>query len=288
MIIVRLKGGMGNQMFQYALGRSLSIKNRVPFKIDISSYKIENEVKRRYDLGIFNIVEDIAEEKEIPLLYRNLNDNLFLSKINSAINKFMKNKGKETSFSFDSKVLGLGSDIYLDGYWQSQKYFIDIEDIIRRDFTLKKKLSLNIENLKELIKKENSLCIHVRRGDYVGNKKHEVVGRDYYDNAIEKMERLTKIDNIYVFSDDIKWCEENMKFEFPTTFVGEEYAGENAEGHLVLMSACNNFIIPNSSFSWWAAWLSDYKDKIVIAPKQWFGDKNINTDDLISNEWIRI
>lgn len=288
MIITRLQGGMGNQMFQYALGRDLSIKYGVPFKIDVESYKIKNAVERHYDLDVFNIVEDIANEKEVPFFYRNSNRNLFLSKLNSVLNKFLKNKGKETSFSFDSNILEVGLDIYLDGYWQSPKYFENIEDIIRKDFILKNKLSLNIENLKEVIKKENSLCIHVRRGDYVGNSHHEVVGQEYYKQAIEKMKSLTTIDKIYVFSDDIKWCEENMSFEFPSMFVGEEYAGQKAEGHMTLMSACHNFIIPNSSFAWWSAFLSENKDKKVIVPKQWFPDESINSSDLIPKEWIRI
>jgi hypothetical protein len=122
----------------------------------------------------------------------------------------------------------------------------------------------------------------------VGNSFHEIVGKDYYDRGIERIKSLTKIDKIYVFSDDVKWCEDNMKFEFPTMFVGDEYSGVKAEGHMALMSSCHNFIIPNSSFAWWSAWLSTYKDKIVIVPKQWFVDSSINSDDLIPSGWIRI
>jgi hypothetical protein len=144
--------------------------------------------------------------------------------------------------------------------------------------------------LAEIIKKENSLCVHVRRGDYVGNTNHEIVNKDYYDKGIDKLKVMTNIDKIYVFSDDIRWCEKNLKFDIPTMFVGDEYAGEKAEWHHILMRSCKNFIIPNSTFSWWAAWLSDSRNKIIIAPKQWFPNSSIHADntDIIPDNWIKI
>ena len=96
------------------------------------------------------------------------------------------------------------------------------------------------------------------------------------------------VEKIYVFSDDIEWCRANLSFGIPTMFVGDEYAGEKGEGHMYLMSKCKYFIIANSSFSWWGAWLALFKDKIVICPKQWFGDASIDTSDLIPESWIRI
>jgi hypothetical protein len=291
MIIVKLKGGMGNQMFQYAIGRALSIKNNTKLGLDLA-YLLDktprsNFTFRNYDLDIFNIHAEIIPQTKINFINKTFKGKLgvyfdFLKR------KFIKSLGIEKSFNFDSSILGLKGDVYLDGYWQSPKYFEMIEDVIREDFTLKYGLPLSTKNLIEVIEKENSVCIHVRRGDYVGNKFHEIVGKEYYNNGIDLISKKIKIDKIYVFSDDIKWCEENMKFEFPVMFVGEEYAGEKAEGHLMLMKSCKNFIIPNSSFSWWAAWLSNYKDKIVIVPKQWFGNGSINSDDLIPKEWIRI
>lgn len=296
MIITRLQGGMGNQMFQYALGRALSIKNGVPLGLDLTFLldrtpipNFTNFTFRNYDLDVFNIQANVVSKKDIPFLYRKHNLGIFMRYIDYFRRKLISTPGKEKKVcSFDSSILELGVDAYLDGYWQSPKYFESITDIIRRDFTLKNKLPSHIENLKEVIKNENSLCVHVRRGDYVGNSFHEIVGKDYYDKGIEKIKSLTKIDKIYVFSDDTKWCEENMKFEIPTIFVGEEYAGVKAEGHMALMSACRNFIIPNSSFAWWGAWLAPYKDKIVVVPKQWFVDESINSDDLIPEGWIRI
>jgi len=293
MIIVRLQGGMGNQMFQYALGRALSIKNEVPLGLDLTFLldrtPIPNFTFRYYDLDVFNIQANVASKNDIPFLYRKHNLGIFMRYIDYFRRKLINTPGKEKKVChFDPVIMALESDVYLEGWWQSYKYFEDISDIIRKDFTLKDKLPLHIENLMEVIEKENSVCVHVRRGDYVGNSNHEIVGKEYYDLGIEKIKKTVKIDKIYVFSDDIKWCEENMKFSFPTMFVGQEYVGVKNEGHLMLMKSCKNFIIPNSSFSWWGVWLSEHKDKIVIVPKQWFGDKTINSDDLIPKGWIRI
>lgn len=291
MIIVRLKGGMGNQMFQYALGRALSIKNNTELELDITFLLDRtpraNFTFRNYDLDLFNIKAKISSQVEISSFYRILTSKLGLF-LNYFYKKFIRLDGVEKSFNFDENILNLKDGCYLDGYWQSYKYFEDISDIIREDFILKNPPSLKIQNLKEVIEKENSLCIHVRRGDYVGNKNHEVVGREYYDGSVLKLRSLVRIDKIYVFSDDIKWCEENMKFDLPVMFVGVEYSGIKDEGHLFLMQSCKYFIISNSSFSWWGAWLSNHKDKVVIVPKQWFPDISINSDDLIPKEWIRI
>jgi len=290
MIIVRLKGGMGNQMFQYTLGRALSLKYNVPLKLDLSFLSITtprlNLTLRNYDLDVFNIKADI-----VPLRNICFTDRLFKGlsgKIFESLRLLSFSKGVEHSFCFNPYVLNIGPNGYLDGYWQSPKYFEGIEDIIREDFTFKNKFSDKIIKLGEEIKSCNSLCVHVRRGDYVGNKNHEIVGKEYYNKAIEKMKTLTKIDKIYVFSDDIKWCEENMNFEFPTMFVNKQYTGEKNEGHLFLMTQCKNFIIPNSTFSWWGAWLSDNKNKVVIVPKKWFPFMIFNKDDIVLKEWIRI
>jgi hypothetical protein len=291
MIIVRFKGGMGNQMFQYALGRALSIKYNVPLGFDLS-YLLDttprlNFTFRNFDLDIFNIKGEIVPSKKVPFVNR-----IFKGKVGQVFDYmrryFSFGKGIERSWYFDKSILDIGPDAYLDGYWQSQKYFENIADIIRSDFTLKNKLPINIENLKEVIKKENSLCIHIRRGDYVGNKSHEIVGEEYYKKAIEKMKTLTKIDKIYVFSDDIKWCEENMKFDIPVMFVGNEYAGKKAEGHMALMSACKHFIIPNSTFAWWSAYLSESKNKIVIVPIKWFPWTIKNDNDIVPEGWIKV
>jgi hypothetical protein len=273
MITVKLKGGLGNQMFQYALGRALSLKHKVPLGLDISTYEIKDpRVARYYALDVFNITGNALSK--IPLRYK--------------LHNFFSYPGKEKYFNFDPAILQLSDGAYLNGYWQSPKYFEGFKDIIKKDFTLKNFPASNIQTLAEEIKSQNSLCVHVRRGDYVGNKFHEVVDNEYYRKGLDRISTMTTIEKIYVFSDDINWCKENISFEIPTFFVEDEYSGEKGEGHMYLMSKCKNFIIANSSFSWWGAWLATYENKIVICPKQWFGDASIDTSDLIPKEWIRI
>jgi len=272
MIIVRLKGGLGNQMFQYALGRVLSLKFDTRLKLDtyFLNLNIKGVTKRNYDLDVFDIKAEVSN---------NIFTSFFLS-----LFKYKREKG----FHFDEDVMNVGGDVYLDGYWQSPKYFKGFEDAIKRDFKLKNIPAKNIQDLEGEISSTDSVCIHVRRGDYVGNKVHETISLDYYKSGLEIISQKTNVKKIYVFSDDIKWCRENLSFPKPTVFVDESFAGEKGEGHMYLMSKCKNFIIANSSFSWWAAWLCDYNDKIIVCPKKWFTDESIDTSDLIPKEWIKI
>ena len=295
MIIVELSGGMGNQMFQYAAGRALALKNNTELGLDLSFLldrtphpKFQNFVFRNYDLDIFNIDAKIVEQSEIPFWHRNF----FSGKVNLWFNyfchKFVPYTGKEKHFHFDKTILDLGPDTYLHGLWQSPKYFQSIESTIRKDFELKAPLSENVSTLMREIVSCESLCVNVRRADFVTNNFHGTFGPEYYDNAVAEIARTNNIDKIYVFSDDIPWCEENLKFPFPTMFVGKEYAGKKFEQYLMLMAACKNFVIPNSTFGWWAAWLSKNSQKKVVVPKRWFGNERIVTDDLVLPEWIRI
>lgn len=289
MIVVRLKGGLGNQMFQYALGHVLAIKNNTELKVntlylDLNS---KNITKRTLDLDVFNVNLNILESKDLPFIYRFHKYKMFIL-ISFLFKKILKPKGIEQNFAFNEEFLDLKGDTYLDGYFQSPKYFKGYEDVIRKDFTFKNNFTKNILDLSGEIKNTHSLCVHFRRTDYVNNKNHDVVDMDYYIRGIGYIKNKSKIDKIYVFSDDITWCKENLKFDIPTFFVGDEYVGDKNSGHLFLMSQCHNFVIANSSFSWWAAWLANHPGKMVVAPKQWFGDSNIDTSDLIPDDWIRI
>ena len=281
MIIVRLQGGLGNQLFQYAFGRALSLKHNksVFFEKSFKQHSIFGITKRYYALDVFTIEAKILEENN-------------LHKITSAIKRILQKifhiqwRGLEKSFVFDEKMLGV-KDGYFDGYWQSYKYFQEIESVIKHELVLKE-VSPEIGQLADKIEKEKSLAIHVRRGDFVNNKKHEVVKNDYYQKALQIIESKNTIEHVYVFSDDIDWCEKELHFDYPTTFVSSVYEGKHGEGHLYLMSKCQYFIIPNSTFAWWGAWLSNRKEKIVVAPKVWRNDIFIETDDLLPQDWINI
>ncbi|OGI75913.1 hypothetical protein A3C67_03545 [Candidatus Nomurabacteria bacterium RIFCSPHIGHO2_02_FULL_42_19] len=296
MIIVRLSGGMGNQMFQYALGRTLSLKHNVPLKLDVTflnhrvkmSYMFRPHFSfRSFDLDVFNIDATFAQPEDISFWNRPFLGGKLMLVIDAILRKLAFLPGWEKSFSFDKKVLDLGPNTYLEGFWQSEKYFLDIAQTIRQDFTLKEPLSLATQILLDDIKNTESLCVHLRR-THSGGGFHGGYDMGYYENGIKYIKEKKKIGKIFVFSDDIEWCKQNIKFSHPTMFVGSEYAGKKGEGHLYLMTACKFFIIPNSTFSWWGAWLSNNPDKIVVAPKKWFTDAKINTSDLIPDSWLRI
>jgi hypothetical protein len=295
MIITRLAGGMGNQMFEYALGRALSLKYGVPLLLDVEWLldrtprpARQHFVFRDYDLHIFNIEARLARRDEIPFRHR-LH---FRGTLKLALDRYRRRigfPGLEKSFTaFDPSVLELGPDAYLEGYWQSPKYFAGYEDVIRKDFTLVNGLSERGAALQREIASTGAVCVNVRRGDFVVNPFHGLMGTEYFDQGIEHLRRATDAEKIYVFSDDVQWCEENLRFPLPTTFVGHEYKGEKFGEYLALMTACRHFVIPNSSFGFWAAWLSPHEEKTVIAPKQWFSDPSIDTRDLIPESWARM
>lgn len=261
MIIVRLKGGLGNQMFQYALGRVLAIKNNTELLLDLNYFKSKNFTTRAYNLSTFNIKAKILQENKIPFFIK-----YFLPIF---------------------KKINWNKNIYLDGYFQSEKYFKEYTGVIREDFTLKE-VSIKSESLIKEIKNCNSVCMHIRRGDYIGNKFHPLQDISYYENGIKELEKNVKIDNIYIFSDDIVWCKENLQFNYNIMFVNKDDLGITDVEELWIMTLCKYFIIANSSFSWWGAWLSERVGKIVVCPQKWFADKNIDTSDLIPEDWIRL
>jgi hypothetical protein len=292
MIIIKLMGGLGNQMFQYALGRQLSIKYNIPFKLDLSFLldrsKKSNFTYRNYDLDIFaispafaNYFESLNGESPRYKKYINLGMNFLRISPFTVV--------QEKTFNFDKEILEKPDNCYFVGYWQSEKYFKAIESTIRNDFSLGADPDLSLSNQ---IQSSESICLNVRRGDYVTNpvtnKHHGVCNAEYFYKAIDKIKNFTEKPKIFVFSDDITWCIENLMFEDPTVFVTHNYAGKKFEKYLKLMSLCKYFIIPNSSFGWWAAWLSSFPQKKVIAPHNWIANPDINTDDLLPADWITI
>lgn len=299
-------GGMGNQMFQYSLARHLAYMNKTEFKMDLAFLldrkPRKNFVFRNYDLSIFNVKGNFATSEEVSGVIKN--GGIYLFKNGSYLVKIFKsararfaiktNKKyvNEPSHNFSPEILKLASDVYLEGYWQTEKYFKDIEKIIRSDFTFKKTLSDKGNILAEKIKNTNSIFINIRRADYVNNSKatefHGVLGLDYYNKAIKYMLGKTENPLFLIFSDDIDWCKDNLKIDHQHIFVGYDYAGEKFSEYLELMSLCKHGIISNSTFAWWAAWLNSNKNKIIIAPKQWFVDSSINAGDICPNDWIRI
>lgn len=295
MIIVQLKGGMGNQMFQYALGRVLSLRHGVELGLDArylgKKPAWNNDTVREYCLGSFCVAGRLVTSLEVPLPYKITNP-LFARLFDRAIGVFLPTKdiAIERGHGFEGAALASGPNAYLSGWWQSYKYIEGCEDVVRADFSFREALPGHIETLGHEILAQHSVCVHVRRGDYVGNTKHDTVTIEYYRKALELLRaKGATLSVLYVFSDDVAWCKEHIQFDTPSVvFVGPEYTGVKDTGHLYLMSQCKHFIIANSSFSWWAAWLSENPEKVVIAPKRWFNDDTIDTSDLTPPSWIRL
>jgi hypothetical protein len=268
LIIVKLFSGMGNQMFQYAAARRLSIVNNDLLKLDISGFR-KGEFFRKYSLSHFNIVEQLATNKEI-------------SHLKSV--RYVK----EVSFGFNSKILELErGDVYLEGYWGCEKYFKNIEEIIRKEFTVKYPLTDENKRLADSIDNCQSVAIHVRRGDYLHpryNNFFAICPLDYYFEAVNRITEEFSNLHFFIFSDDPDWVQQNLKLRFPTTLIRHNGNEKNYED-LRLMSFCNYHIIANSSFSWWGSWLATKPNKIVFAPSKWYNNLNFDISHLLIDSW---
>lgn len=246
MITVKLMGGLGNQMFQYAYGRYLSIKHNEELILDTTFYLPGNQPKeliREYDLDVFKNI-----------------------------------KCKTTICSVE----------YIEGFFQRYDYVTEIRDILLNDFDVT--LDEKYTQIAEEISNTNSVCLNVRRGDYVNFTNsanfHGFIGNEYFEKVISELKQEVTNPHFFVFSDDIDWCINNINTGFPTKFMDETYHGPKYSTYLKLMSKCKHFILPNSTFGWWGAWMSNNTDKIVYAPKRWFL-LHKEPEGLIPNHWRR-
>lgn len=286
MIKVKLYGGLGNQMFQYALGRHLAYKHKT--KLVINFIPLPQDKLRSFKLYCFKLFSDFvlkeADSKKGTLYLK------ILRRVNNFLNRFQL-QVKEKAFTFDSSILRSPDGAVLDGYWQSEKYFKDVEKIIRSDFEFKKPLTGKNLTTAQEIEDSQSVSVHIRRGDYVSDKRtnevHGVCDIPYYLRAVKYIEKKLKNPKFFIFSDDIEWAKANLKLGYDSKFI-DWNKGDNDYIDMQLMSLCKNNILANSSFSWWGAWLNKKSKKIVIAPKKWFKDHSIDTKDLIPGSWVRL
>lgn len=291
MIIVNIIGGLGNQMFQYAFAYAASKTSNTIFKLDISGF--ESYGLRTYELELFNINQKIATNYEVKKL-KYKPENTIERIVRRLRRKSLKNSTnfyREPYYHFDKTVFDMTGDIYFEGYWQSEKYFLRYREELLKQFTLKTKISSKSQVLSKDIQNMESVSLHIRRGDYVTNAQtnniHGTCDLDYYSKAVALIKSKTEKPHFYIFSDDLDWANENLDFIDKLTFVELNNEAPDHE-EMYLMSQCKHNIIANSSFSWWGAWLNQNQDKIVIAPKQWFKDVSVNTNDLIPKTWIRL
>jgi len=296
-IIVRLHSGLGNQLFQYALGRRLSIIHKRPLKLDVSYYTATNpdprEGVRIYCLKYFNVQAQIAEPEDMAPFKKYL-EKTFIGKVfrHASICKYYKRsfiiEPPKIFWVFDPNLLtwSLKANVYLVGYWQTEKYFTSIENIIRNDFVFKDAPDeVNRKMLAE-IDSSSSVCIHVRHGDKATLKAsiHGVLPLSYYYEAVKDLMKTVKSPHFYVFSDDIERAKESLRLDFPSTFVGHNGDEKNYED-LRLMSHCKHHITGNSTFSWWGAWLGKKPGQLVYAPNRHFVNIDIPTFDFYPASW---
>ena len=292
MIITKLQGGLGNQMFQYAAGRALSIKNNTTLKLDLSWF--QDAEARPYLLDQFAIKAETATKKEIEL-FRGDKKEQFPNRIARIVSNTLNNRiYREKGFCFSKKIFSVSDNTYIKGYFQSDKYFNAITDTIKNEFSLINPHSSRHNETVNKISGCNSVSVHIRRGDYVSSKNaseyHGNLGIQYYQQAATLIAgKTTGTPHFFFFSDDIDWAKKYVVLDYPTTFIeGGNEANCHEEMHL--MSICKHNIIANSTFSWWGAWLNNNTDKIVIAPENWFAKPkyNSNTQDIYPDSWLRV
>lgn len=290
-VITRLNGGLGNQLFQYAAGRALADRLGAPLKFDLSEF--ETYLLRRFELKKFNINAGVATSEELagfiinPSRFQRRYTRLAIS-LGLGFNKIAF---KEYKFGYDDAFEKIRYPMYLNGYWQSEKYFKAAENKLRSELCLANKLDGTSQKILDEILPCSAVSLHIRRGDYITNPSaasvHGVCSLDYYYSAIRHIATLVQNPCFFVFSDDPQWAKDNLKISYSVQFV-EANGPDRGVEDMWLMKSCKHHIIANSSFSWWAAWLNDRQDKIVIAPRIWFLDKKINTRDLIPEQWHKI
>lgn len=299
MIVVGLMGGLGNQLFQYCAGRRLALKLGTELALDptfLTDDHGDRITPRPFMLDRFHVAGKIILPDELE---RFLKEGMPAYKL--TLNRLSHRAFGRRPFrnpkvfiekdkNFEPAVLDLPDDRYLYGYFQSDRYFRDIRETVLEELKVREKMDRANKSVADEIEESVSVCLHVRRGDYFSNKEaNRILGVDlseYYRQAVREMNARLDGCHYFVFSDEPEWARKNLEIGKEFTVV-DINPPERAEHDLRLMSLCKHFIIANSSFSWWGAWLSTNPDKTVIAPKQWFLDGR-NVDDRCPKEWIRL
>ena len=305
-VVVKIFGGLGNQMFQYAIGRSISKYFGVEFHIDSYSGFRNDFYQRRFGLNHFNIQADEVDPEILPKKIVNGSRFLFIQKLLDFFDNrfpyinfllYLRNWEivYEKNLNFNPSVFNLSKNKYITGYWQSELYFKDVREDLLKEFSLKSPLDSINYRFAENIKNTNSVGVHYRRLHGISNgvvsKSNStvlgVVSDDYYESAIDYMNQHNSDMILFIFSDDINWVRTNVEFNNKVVFVDINGDDQNYLD-MYLLSLCKHQIIANSSFSWWAAWLNLNESKIVISPENWYIDKKKNMNDTIPTSWLKI
>jgi len=284
-VITRLHGGMGNQLFQYAVGRAVALRTGAELLLDTRQYTAKNPFQ--YDLAHFAIQAKVASEEELPPAKNRPLAYAWWRKFGRSP-RFVREQG----LGYNERIGTIEADCYLHGYFQSQRYFADIAPTLWTDLTFKEAISGENARMGERIQSRPSVSMHIRRGDYITDAKalsaHGSTDLAYYQRALEEVRSRSSQDPVvYLFSNDPDWVRDNIKLDAEMVPVAIN-DGKTAHEDLRLMSLCDHNIITNSTFSWWGAWLNPSHDKIVTAPAQWFASPKLSNPDITPDNWLRL
>ena len=293
MIIIEIKGGLGNQMFQYAAGLSLAHASNQNLMLDKNWFSTQSN--RIYRLDKFSIQAQylsVLQYLRIPTDY----DGRHLRKIKAGISKIFRLKNptiiREENNPDLSLMIEPQQDYFLSGYWQSERFFKEIKEDVKSAFDLKEKTLIEKKqaDLLHRMDSENSVAIHIRRGDYLKQEdlsvQFLVLGVDYYINSVTRLAEMENELQFFIFTDDPVWATTHFDIGYPYIIVSDKMTPDYEE--LYLMSRCKHQIIANSSFSWWGAWLNSYPEKRVFAPQNWVldGEQNSRKMGNLPENWI--
>jgi hypothetical protein len=286
-IVTRLQGGLGNQMFQYAAGLSLALARQTQLKLDLALLDSrDGRTPRTYELDRFRISAERATPEQLEGL---LAKRPLAARISRRLDP--RAAARERHFHYDPAVMRLPDDSCLEGYWQSERYFAHAAARVRQEFGFRNEPSGQNAELAREIAARTAVSLHVRRGDYASDPAtravHGLCSVDYYRRAAAFIAERVRDPVFVLFSDDPEWARTHLDLGGETLAVDHNGAHNGAED-LRLLSLCRHHIIANSTFSWWGAWLSANPDKIVIAPARWFADGTRDTSDLLPHRWVTL
>jgi hypothetical protein len=280
-------GGLGNQLFQYAAGRTLSLRTGEPLVYNTAH--LTNDPIRDYELDIFNTAGRLMNRLEAFRV--RYSESVKLAPLRRIAPWPALQVFRDRDIGFNPAFNDLGGNVFLKGNFQSEKYFQSAAAEIRRDLTFRRDPDERNQQMISQIGGVTAVAVHVRRGDIAANpylhSRHGLCDLDYYRVALDHVTQRVAGATFFVFSDDPAWTRENLRVPEPAIFVSHNTGKRNFED-LRLMTQCRHFIIANSTFSWWGAWLSQSPGKIVVAPRKWFADASISDKDLIPDAWVRL
>lgn len=291
MVIVRLEAGLGNQLFQYAIGRVLTLRDGGSLWLDIGDYSINSF--RSFALQNLNVRARVMP-RLVAALFNGEPKYSFpkrmATRLASQVVRIPAIKDKQSGF--DPTVLQNNS-CYLNGFWQASEYFGSALSTLREEFTPRSPLTGLASDLAREMQSENSVAIHVRRGDVAEASESEVpvrpVNMEYYRRAVDLIRGRVSSPKFFVFSDDVKWVEQNWLVDAPIKIASAKIT-KSAVEDFAAMRCAKHFIIANSTFSWWPAWLGAAPDKLVVAPADWKATSRMNPGwarDLPAPDWLR-